>query len=198
MRPSPPWTGQAALTGPPSPPPATSGSPPAPPPRPRPSPRSARRHHGRVKRHSRHRPRRRPRPPGVPDRLRLRPERHVGRRQGRGRAGGAASALRGGADGLRQRVLQRLRRAGGRGVRPLLRRGSGLPGGGSGVVVRDRATGVGLSVDLCGITLSTPLVPASGTLAKEALGEVGGVYGAILPKTTTPAARGGAVPPARV
>ena len=56
-------------------------------------------------------------------------------------------------------------------------------------------TGVDLSVELCGITLGTPLVPASGTLAKEALGEVEGVYGAILPKTTTPAARAGNPPP---
>jgi dihydroorotate dehydrogenase (NAD+) catalytic subunit len=63
------------------------------------------------------------------------------------------------------------------------------------VVVRERATGVDLTVDLCGMTLSTPLVPASGTLAKEALGEVEGVYGAILPKTTTPAARKGNPPP---
>jgi dihydroorotate dehydrogenase (NAD+) catalytic subunit len=63
------------------------------------------------------------------------------------------------------------------------------------VVVRERATGVDLSVELCGMTLATPLVPASGTLAKEALGEVGGVYGAILPKTTTPAARPGNPPP---
>ena len=63
------------------------------------------------------------------------------------------------------------------------------------MVVRERATGVGLSVELCGMTLSTPLVPASGTLAKEALGKVGGVYGAILPKTTTPAARKGNPPP---
>ena len=61
--------------------------------------------------------------------------------------------------------------------------------------MRERATGVDLSVELCGITLSTPLVPASGTLAKEALGEVDGVYGAILPKTTTPAARVGNPPP---
>lgn len=59
------------------------------------------------------------------------------------------------------------------------------------MVVRERATGVDLSVELCGMTLRTPLVPASGTLAKEALGEVDGVYGAILPKTTTPAARAG-------
>jgi dihydroorotate dehydrogenase (NAD+) catalytic subunit len=63
------------------------------------------------------------------------------------------------------------------------------------VVVRERATGVDLTVELCGMTLSTPLVPASGTLAKEALGEVEGVYGAILPKTTTPAARKGNPPP---
>jgi dihydroorotate dehydrogenase (NAD+) catalytic subunit len=63
------------------------------------------------------------------------------------------------------------------------------------VVVRERVKGVDLSVELCGMTLSTPLVPASGTLAKEALGEVGGVYGAILPKTTTPAARKGNPPP---
>ncbi|HEV2741524.1 MAG TPA: dihydroorotate dehydrogenase catalytic subunit, partial [Rubrobacter sp.] len=63
------------------------------------------------------------------------------------------------------------------------------------MVVRERTTGVDLSVELCGMTLSTPLVPASGTLAKEALGEVGGVYGAILPKTTTPAARKGNPPP---
>ena len=52
-----------------------------------------------------------------------------------------------------------------------------------------------LSVELCGTTLKTPLVPASGTLAKEALGEVEGVYGAILPKTTTPVARAGNPPP---
>ncbi len=63
------------------------------------------------------------------------------------------------------------------------------------MVVRERAAGVDLSVELCGMTLSTPLVPASGTLAKEALGEVEGVYGAILPKTTTPAARAGNPPP---
>ena len=63
------------------------------------------------------------------------------------------------------------------------------------MVVREKTTGVDLSVELCGMTLSTPLVPASGTLAKEALWEVGGVYGAILPKTTTPAARKGNPPP---
>src|SRR5215203_1289537 len=55
--------------------------------------------------------------------------------------------------------------------------------------------GVKLEVELCGIQLKTPLIPASGTLAKEALGEVEGVYGAILPKTTTPASRAGNPPP---
>src|SRR5215203_6136492 len=55
--------------------------------------------------------------------------------------------------------------------------------------------GVKLEVELCGIQLKTPLIPASGTLAKEALGEVEEVYGAILPKTTTPASRAGNPPP---
>jgi dihydroorotate dehydrogenase (NAD+) catalytic subunit len=63
------------------------------------------------------------------------------------------------------------------------------------VVVRERKTGVSLAVELCGIPLETPLVPASGTLAKEALGEVEGVYGAMLPKTTTPLPRAGNPPP---
>jgi dihydroorotate dehydrogenase (NAD+) catalytic subunit len=63
------------------------------------------------------------------------------------------------------------------------------------MVVRERATGEKLAVELCGITLETPLIPASGTLAKEALGEAQGVYGAILPKTTTPEARAGNPPP---
>jgi dihydroorotate dehydrogenase (NAD+) catalytic subunit len=61
--------------------------------------------------------------------------------------------------------------------------------------VRERMAGVKLEVELCGIPLKTPLIPASGTLAKEALGEVEGVYGAILPKTTTPASRAGNPPP---
>lgn len=61
------------------------------------------------------------------------------------------------------------------------------------MVIRD--TGVDLTVELCGLTLSTPLIPASGTLSKEALGEVEGVYGAMLPKTTTPVARAGNPPP---
>jgi dihydroorotate dehydrogenase (NAD+) catalytic subunit len=63
------------------------------------------------------------------------------------------------------------------------------------VEVRERITRGKLAVDLCGISLKTPLIPASGTLAKEALGEVGGIYGAILPKTTTPEAREGNPPP---
>jgi dihydroorotate dehydrogenase (NAD+) catalytic subunit len=63
------------------------------------------------------------------------------------------------------------------------------------VVITKRKTGVDLAVELCGIPLKTPLIPASGTLAKEALREVEGVYGAILPKTTTPEARVGNPPP---
>jgi dihydroorotate dehydrogenase (NAD+) catalytic subunit len=63
------------------------------------------------------------------------------------------------------------------------------------MVVCDHETGVDLSVELCGIPLRTPLMPASGTLSKEALGEVEGVYGAMLPKTTTPVARAGNPPP---
>ncbi len=63
------------------------------------------------------------------------------------------------------------------------------------MVIKERKSGVDLAVELCGIPLKTPLVPASGTLAKEALGEVEGVYGAILPKTTTPLPRVGNPPP---
>jgi dihydroorotate dehydrogenase (NAD+) catalytic subunit len=63
------------------------------------------------------------------------------------------------------------------------------------VVVRERVTEADLAVELCGISLKTPLIPASGTLSKEALGEVEGVYGAILPKTTTPLPRAGNPPP---
>lgn len=58
-----------------------------------------------------------------------------------------------------------------------------------------RETEAVLAVELCGIPLATPLIPASGTLARESLDEVGGVYGAILPKTTTPAPREGNPPP---
>ena len=61
--------------------------------------------------------------------------------------------------------------------------------------MRESSTAEKLAVELCGIALETPLIPASGTLAKEALGEVEGVYGAILPKTTTPEARAGNPPP---
>jgi len=63
------------------------------------------------------------------------------------------------------------------------------------LVVRERLVGEKLAVELCGIALETPLIPASGTLSKEALGEVEGVYGAILPKTTTPRERAGNPPP---
>ncbi|CAA9450125.1 MAG: Dihydroorotate dehydrogenase (NAD(+)), catalytic subunit [uncultured Rubrobacteraceae bacterium] len=56
-------------------------------------------------------------------------------------------------------------------------------------------TGVNLTVDLCGIPLATPLIPAAGTLSKEGLGEVKGVYGAMLPKTVTPRPRVGNPPP---
>ena len=76
-----------------------------------------------------------------------------------------------------------------------MRRGAGLQRGGPGVVTRERKTGVDLAVELCGMLLKTPLIPGSGTLAKEALGEVEGVYGAILPKTTTPLPRAGNPPP---
>ena len=61
------------------------------------------------------------------------------------------------------------------------------------MVVREQS--VDLAVELCGMVLRTPLIPASGTLSKEALIEVDGVYGAMLPKTTTPAARAGNPPP---
>ena len=63
------------------------------------------------------------------------------------------------------------------------------------MVVRERITGGKLAVELCGLPLKTPLIPASGTLAKEALEEVEGVYGAMLPKTTTPTPREGNPPP---
>jgi dihydroorotate dehydrogenase (NAD+) catalytic subunit len=63
------------------------------------------------------------------------------------------------------------------------------------VVVRDQQSGVDLAIDLCGIPLRTPLIPASGTLSREALAEVEGVYGAMLPKTTTPVERAGNPPP---
>jgi dihydroorotate dehydrogenase (NAD+) catalytic subunit len=74
-------------------------------------------------------------------------------------------------------------------------RGTGLQRGGSGVVVDGLTNGPDLAVELCGIPLRTPLLPASGTLSKEALCEVEGIYGAMLPKTTTPVARAGNPPP---
>lgn len=52
-----------------------------------------------------------------------------------------------------------------------------------------------LSVELCGIPLRTPLLPAAGTLAKEALAQAANAYGAILPKTVTPRPRPGNPPP---
>lgn len=52
-----------------------------------------------------------------------------------------------------------------------------------------------LAVELCGIPMRTPLMPASGTLSKEALDEVRGVYGMMLPKTVTPVRREGNPPP---
>ena len=56
-------------------------------------------------------------------------------------------------------------------------------------------TGANLAVELCGIPLATPLIPAAGTLSKEGLGETRGVYGAMLPKTVTPRPRAGNPPP---
>lgn len=56
-------------------------------------------------------------------------------------------------------------------------------------------TEANLAVELCGIALKTPLVPAAGTLSQEVLGEVKGVYGAMLPKTVTPRPRAGNPPP---
>lgn len=56
-------------------------------------------------------------------------------------------------------------------------------------------TGEELAVELCGIPMKTPLMPASGTLSKEALQEVRGVYGMMLPKTVTPVRREGNPPP---
>lgn len=63
------------------------------------------------------------------------------------------------------------------------------------MVIRETGIDMDLSVELCGLTLDTPLVPASGTLAKEALDEARGVYGAMLPKTVTPRPRAGNPPP---
>lgn len=62
------------------------------------------------------------------------------------------------------------------------------------MVERDGSSGV--SVELCGIRLETPLLPAAGTLAAEALAERGAEsYGALLPKTVTLSPRSGNPPP---
>ncbi|MBA2441683.1 MAG: dihydroorotate dehydrogenase [Rubrobacter sp.] len=52
-----------------------------------------------------------------------------------------------------------------------------------------------LRVELCGIPLRTPLIPAAGTLSRETLGEAADAYGAVLPKTVTPGPRRGNPPP---
>ena len=52
-----------------------------------------------------------------------------------------------------------------------------------------------LAVEMCGIPLRSPLLPAAGTLSKEALGGVEGVYGAVVAKTVTPTPRAGNPPP---
>ena len=52
-----------------------------------------------------------------------------------------------------------------------------------------------LVVELCGLPLATPLMPAAGTLAKEALDGAKEAYGAMLPKTVTPRPRAGNPPP---
>lgn len=62
-------------------------------------------------------------------------------------------------------------------------------------MVARRATRANTTVELCGIPLATPLMPAAGTLSREALGEVKDSYGAVLPKTVTPKLRTGNPPP---
>ena len=52
-----------------------------------------------------------------------------------------------------------------------------------------------LAIELCGLPLATPLIPAAGTLAKEALDGAKEVYGAMLLKTVTPRPRAGNPPP---
>ncbi|WP_053058071.1 dihydroorotate dehydrogenase [Rubrobacter aplysinae] len=60
----------------------------------------------------------------------------------------------------------------------------------------DEVGGVDVSVELCGMRLATPLMPAAGTLAAEAVAERGtGAYGALLPKTVTSSPRSGNPPP---
>ncbi|MGI9049103.1 MAG: dihydroorotate dehydrogenase [Rubrobacteraceae bacterium] len=52
-----------------------------------------------------------------------------------------------------------------------------------------------LGVELCGILLANPLMPAAGTLSKEVLDPDAKTYGAVLPKTVTPEPRAGNPPP---
>ena len=59
----------------------------------------------------------------------------------------------------------------------------------------NRADASSLAVELCGIPLKTPLIPAAGTLGKEAVGGAEAIYGAMLPKTVTPEPRAGNPPP---
>lgn len=59
----------------------------------------------------------------------------------------------------------------------------------------DRVAAEALAVELCGLHLRTPLIPAAGTLGKEALAGTEGAYGAMLPKTVTPRPRAGNPPP---
>jgi dihydroorotate dehydrogenase (NAD+) catalytic subunit len=56
-----------------------------------------------------------------------------------------------------------------------------------------RATSLG--VQLCGLPLRTPLLPAAGTLTAEVLCGMEDVYGAIVPKTVTLEPRAGNPPP---
>ena len=61
--------------------------------------------------------------------------------------------------------------------------------------VAGRVNDAALAVELCGIPLKNPLIPAAGTLGKEALDGVAATYGAMIPKTVTPQPRAGNPPP---
>ena len=61
--------------------------------------------------------------------------------------------------------------------------------------IAGRVNEAALPVELCGIALKTPLIPAAGTLGKEALDGAADIYGAMLPKTVTPQPRAGNPPP---
>jgi len=63
------------------------------------------------------------------------------------------------------------------------------------VSIAGRVNEAALVVELCGIPLKTPLIPAAGTLGKEALDGATDTYGAMLPKTVTPQHRAGNPPP---